>query len=57
MVLIAASWELRAALAGLVESHAGLVNSGDCGFWKVEDEPAMLAARAALAKAEGRGCS
>ena len=39
---------LRAALTALVERHASLVNSGDCGFWDVETEASMIQARAAL---------
>jgi hypothetical protein len=40
--------ELEAALRGLVHNHDQLVSSGDCGFWDVEKEPEMIAARAAL---------
>jgi len=40
---------LRAALEGLIKRHAELVESGDCGFWDVETEPEMIAARKVLA--------
>jgi hypothetical protein len=43
---------LRAALKELAERHAELVNSGDCGFWEVEAEPEMIAARQALRTGE-----
>lgn len=39
---------LRAALNGLLDKHCELVNSGDCGFWDVEGEGAVIAARRAL---------
>lgn len=39
---------LLAALEALLERHAELVNSGDCGFWDVEQEPAMVQTRAAI---------
>ena len=49
--LIAAAPALYEALAALLESHAQLVNSGDCGFWDVEEEAPVKLARAALAAA------
>ncbi len=45
------SAELSAALAGMVERYTSLANSGDCGNWNPEEEPEVIAARAALAKA------
>jgi hypothetical protein len=51
---IAAFDDMLAALKALTERHASLVNSGDCGFWDPETEQQMIAARAAIAKAEGR---
>lgn len=44
--------DLLAALKALCERHADLVNSGDCGFWNPEDDPAMQMARHAIAKGE-----
>jgi len=52
--LVLAAPDLFAALIGLIDRHSELVSSGDCGFWDVENEDAMKAARAAIAKAEGR---
>lgn len=43
-----------AALKGLMEKYRALVNSGDCGHWDVEKEPEIIAARAAIAEAEGQ---
>lgn len=43
---------LRAALNGLLDKHCELVNSGDCGFWDVEGEGAVIAARRALGTIE-----
>lgn len=44
--------DLLAALKGLVALYCALVDSGDCGFWNPEDEPAVQAARAAIAGVE-----
>lgn len=52
--LIAASPELRDALDRLLARYVGLVESGDAGFWNAEEEDEVIAARAALAKAEGQ---
>lgn len=41
------------ALRGLLDRYTALVNCGDCGDWDPETEPEVIAARAALAKAEG----
>lgn len=49
--LIAAAPDLFAALNGLIDRHSALVASGDCGFWDVENEDEMKAARAAILKA------
>ena len=35
------------ALRGVLHRHVRLVESGDCGFWDVEKEPEVIAARAA----------
>lgn len=45
--------DLEAALSGLVKRHVELVESGDCGFWNVENEDAMIAARSVLSNGEG----
>lgn len=45
--------ELLAALKGVLERYAGLVNCGDCGFWDIESEPEVIAARKAIARSEG----
>lgn len=52
--LCAAAPDLYDALSQLVEHYTGLVASGDCGYWDAEQEEAVKAARAALAKAEGQ---
>ncbi len=41
--------QLREALDALLARHVDLVASGDCGYWDVETEPGVIAARAALA--------
>lgn len=52
--LIAAAPDLLAALRLFVERYLRLVSSGDCGNWDAEGDDEMIAARAAIAKAEGR---
>jgi hypothetical protein len=42
--------ETRSALIALLDRYTGLVNSGDAGNWNPEDEPEVIAARAAIAK-------
>jgi len=44
---------LSTALERLITRYVGLVESGDCGFWDVETEPAMIEARAALDALDG----
>lgn len=44
--------ELVAALKGILDRYVGVIISGDCGFWNPEEEPEVIAARAALSKAE-----
>lgn len=39
---------LANALENLLTRHCRLVESGDCGFWDVEQEPEVIEARAAL---------
>ena len=46
--------ELVEVLKALLEDHVRLVNSGDCGFWDVELEPEVIAARAVISKAENK---
>ena len=45
---------LQEALTGLLSLYVELVNCGDCGRWDPEAVPQVIAARAALAKAEDR---
>lgn len=52
--LIAAAPDLFEALTGLLEHYLSLANSGDAGFWDPEKEAQVIAARSAIAKAEGR---
>lgn len=49
--VMAAAPDLYESLAALLASYTSLVNCGDCGNWDPETEPAVIAARAALAKA------
>lgn len=51
---MAAAPDTMAALRELLDLYVGLVNCGDCGFWDPEKEAEVIAARAAIAKAEGR---
>lgn len=48
------SSDLLDALRMFVTEYVELVDSGDAGFWNAEDEPKVIKARAAIAKAEGR---
>jgi hypothetical protein len=50
--LIAAAPDMLAALQTFVKEYTELVNSGDAGFWDPETEAKVIAARAAIAKAE-----
>lgn len=49
--LRAAAPELLEALEAITAHYVAGVNSGDCGFWNPEEEPQVIAARAAIAKA------
>ncbi len=51
--LIAAAPELLAALWALFNDYKALADSGDAGFWKLEDEEVGKQAMAALNKATG----
>lgn len=51
--LIAAAPDLLAALATFVAEYVEMVESGDAGFWDAETEAKVIAARAAISKAEG----
>lgn len=44
--------DLLAALTHMTERYVSLANSGDCGNWNPEREADVIAARAAIAKAE-----
>ncbi|WP_036305437.1 hypothetical protein [Methylopila sp. 73B] len=44
--------DLVAALKAMVSDAVELAESGDAGFWDAEKVPAVIAARAALARAE-----
>lgn len=50
--LIAAAPDLYEALKKFLDSYLRLVNSGDCGNWNPETEAVVIAARAALQRAE-----
>lgn len=51
--LIAAAPGMYEALAKMTALYVQLAGSGDCGFWNPEEEPGVIAARAALRLAEG----
>ena len=40
--------KLRMALGALLQDHVDLIGSGDCGFFDAEEQPEVIAARAAL---------
>lgn len=52
--LIAAAPDLLDAVKGMVSMYVELVESGDAGFWDAEKVLEVIAARAAISKAEGR---
>lgn len=52
--LIAAAPDLLETLKGMVGMYVELVESGDAGFWDAEKVTEVIAARSAIAKAEGR---
>lgn len=51
--LIASAPELLAALRDLFNNYKQLADSGDAGFWRIEDTPEGQKAMAAIAKATG----
>jgi len=51
--LIAAAPDLLDALQALFDSYKQLADSGDSGFWKLEEQPEGQQALAAIAKATG----
>lgn len=51
--LIAAAPDLLDALQVLFDSYKQLADSGDSGFWKLEEQPEGQQALAAIAKATG----
>ena len=51
--LIAAAPELYQALNSLYDSYKELADSGDSGWWKLEDQDEGKQALAAIAKARG----
>lgn len=51
--LIAAAPDILTALRAMTQRYVDLANSGDAGFWDPEEEDEVIAARAAIAKAEG----
>jgi hypothetical protein len=53
--LIAAAPDMYEALKTFVAEYVDLVESGDAGFWDPEKEAKVIAARSAIAKAEGLG--
>lgn len=52
--LMSASIDLLLALRALFDDYKQLADSGDAGFWKLEDLDVGKQALAAIAKAEGR---
>ena len=52
--LVAAAPELLAALKAFLDMYLSGANSGDWGNWDAEKDPEVIAARAAIAKAEGQ---
>lgn len=52
--LISAAPDLLDALKTFVAEYVELVESGDAGNWNPETEAKVIAARAAIAKAEGK---
>ncbi len=44
--------KLLKALEALLKNHCGLVDSGDCGFWNVEEEAEVILARAVIEEAK-----
>jgi hypothetical protein len=52
--LIVAAPDLLASLKVMVAAYVDVWASGDCGHWDPESEDTVKAARAAIAKAEGR---
>lgn len=53
-LLFSAAPELSMALRGMLARYVELVKSGDAGHWNAETEPEVIAARAAIAKADGK---
>lgn len=51
--LIAAAPELLDALERLFNDYKALADSGDAGWWKLEDTDVVVAAMKAIAKARG----
>lgn len=51
--LIAAAPDMYEALENLLKGYLQGAASGDWGFWDYENEPMVLAAKSALAKARG----
>lgn len=49
--LISAAPDLFHALERMTNRYVEMVASGDCGFWNAEEEDFVIAARAALSKA------
>ncbi len=45
--------ELVEALEAMTDRYTQLASSGDAGFWDCEEEPEVIAARAALARYRG----
>lgn len=53
--LAQAAPDMFEALKNFVAEYVDFVESGDAGFWDPEKEAKVIAARAAIAKAEGLG--
>jgi hypothetical protein len=52
--VFAAAPDLLAALKATLAKYTQLADSGDCGFWNSCEELHVIAARAAIAKAEAQ---
>ena len=52
--LIAAAPDLLKALRALFDDYKALADSGDAGFWKLEETPEGQQALAAIARATGK---
>jgi hypothetical protein len=47
--------QMRSALKALFDSYKAIADSGDCGYWSIEDTPEGKQAMAALGMTTGKG--